>query len=162
MKWYLHVLKNYANFKGRDRRKEYWMFVLINALISYAVSLLDYLSSSAFGVIGTIGVFSIIYSFAMFVPNIAVTIRRFHDVGKSGWHILWGIVPAILVFFAAVLSFSTNGGYAFMGFFGILMFGGFIYLFVLTVTEGEEGKNEYGPDPKNPTNELDQIGLSEV
>ena len=159
MKWYLHVLKNYANFKGRARRKEYWMFALINILMGYAMTLLDYLTV---GLLGSLGVFSLIYGLAMIVPNFAVTVRRLHDVGKSGWFMLWGIVPGILVFMAAVLSFSVNGGYAFMGFFGILTLGGFIYLFVLTVTEGEEGKNEYGPDPKNPTNELDQIGLSEI
>ena len=159
MKWYLQVLKNFANFKGRARRKEYWMFALINILMGYAMTLLDYLTV---GLLGSLGVFSLIYGLAMIVPNFAVTVRRLHDVGKSGWFMLWGIVPGILVFMAAVLSFSVNGGYAFMGFFGILTLGGFIYLFVLTVTEGEEGKNEYGPDPKNPTNELDQIGLSEI
>ena len=74
MEWYLKVVRdNYANFNGRARRKEYWMFVLINVLISIALGVIDAVT----------GIFMIqnIYSLAVFVPSIAVGVRRLHDVG---------------------------------------------------------------------------------
>jgi uncharacterized membrane protein YhaH (DUF805 family) len=109
MEWYLKVLKNYANFEGRARRKEYWMFVLFNAIIGFILGLVD---GVAFGT-NELGTFGLIYNLAVLVPTIAVAVRRMHDVGKSGWFML---IP--------------------------------IYNFILAVTEGDSGRNEYGPDPK--------------
>ena len=88
MKWYLKVLQNYANFNGRARRKEYWMFFLFNVLISIIINLID--ASAGNTVVGTV------YSLAMLVPGIAVGVRRMHDVGKSGWYLLIPIYNLIL------------------------------------------------------------------
>ncbi len=88
MNWYLKVLKNYAVFSGRARRKEYWMFFLINMIISFALGFLD-------GMLGTVFI-GAIYNLAVLVPSIAVAIRRMHDVGKSGWFILIPIYNLIL------------------------------------------------------------------
>ena len=91
MNWYLKVLKQYADFKGRARRKEYWMFFLFNIIISYS------LTFAAIGlevpILATIGS---IYSLAVLVPGIAVGVRRMHDVGKSGWFLLIPIYNLIL------------------------------------------------------------------
>ena len=81
MNWYLTVIKeHYADFKGRARRKEFWMFVLINFVISVVVSIIGGLLGFSF--------LSGIYSLAVLVPSIAVSVRRMHDVGKSGWFVL--------------------------------------------------------------------------
>jgi len=88
MKWYLKVLQNYANFNGRARRKEYWMFFLFNILISIILNLID--ANAGNEVLGTV------YSLAMLVPGIAVAVRRMHDVGKSGWYVLIPIYNLIL------------------------------------------------------------------
>ena len=120
MEWYLKVMRdNYANFKGRARRKEYWMFVLINSIISVFCILLD----SMLGTVWSIGYGPIYigYGLAVFVPGLAVAIRRLHDIGKSGWYYLLVIIPII----------------------------GPIWLIILFVTEGEQGDNKYGPNPKN-------------
>ncbi len=101
MEWYLKVVRdNYANFNGRARRKEYWMFVLINAIIS--------------AVLGAIGgavdfpFISSIYSLAVFVPSIAVAIRRMHDVGKSGWFML---IPFYNIYLAVQDSEAGSNQY---------------------------------------------------
>jgi uncharacterized membrane protein YhaH (DUF805 family) len=112
MNYYLDVLKNYAKFDGRARRKEYWMFFLFNVI----ASILFYAIGSVIG----IDVLGMLYSLAVLVPGIAVSVRRMHDIGKSGWMVLVGLIPLI-------------GG---------------IWLLILTVTEGESGENEYGADPK--------------
>jgi uncharacterized membrane protein YhaH (DUF805 family) len=88
MNYYLDVLKNYAKFDGRARRKEYWMFFLFNLIISLVVSFITTL-------IG-IPLLANIYSLALLVPSIAVGVRRMHDVGKSGWFILIPIYNLIL------------------------------------------------------------------
>ena len=88
MNWYLHVLKNYATFSGRARRKEYWMFFLISALISIVLTLLDILEYEA-------GLFSGLYSLLILIPSIAVVVRRLHDTDRSGWWILISLIPLI-------------------------------------------------------------------
>ncbi|HEY6951575.1 MAG TPA: DUF805 domain-containing protein, partial [Bacteroidota bacterium] len=114
MEWYLKVVKeNYANFKGRARRKEYWMFFLLNLIVVMALAVVDF-------VIGSFPVIYMLYLLAVLVPSIAVFVRRMHDVGKSGWWWLIGLIPVI----------------------------GSIWLLVLLCTDGDAGQNAYGPSPK--------------
>ena len=119
MSWYLKVLKNYVNFNGRARRKEYWMFVLFNMIFSYAFTFLD-MSMGLLSPGTGIGVFSMLYMFALILPSLAVSVRRLHDVGKSGWMLLLMLIPVI----------------------------GWIWIFILSVSEGESVENKYGLDPK--------------
>lgn len=96
MKWYLKVLKQYVDFEGRARRKEFWMFFLINLIISYTLQFTAVgMESPALTILSTV------YSLAVFLPYIAVSIRRMHDIGKSGWYILIPIYNLIL--------FATEG-----------------------------------------------------
>lgn len=112
MEWYIGVLKKYAVFQGRARRQEFWMFTLINFIISLILSSIDYM-------LGT-GVLGGIYALAVLIPTIAVTVRRLHDTGRSGWWILIFLVPVV----------------------------GFIILLVFMVLDSQPGDNEYGPNPK--------------
>ena len=120
MDWYIGVLKKYTVFSGRARRKEYWMFFLFNCIIATVLSVLG----TVLGSIGGIGIiFTIlsgIYSLAVLCPGLAVTVRRLHDVGRPGLHILFALIPLV----------------------------GAILLLIWTVTEGTAGDNEYGPNPK--------------
>lgn len=116
MEWYLKVMSNYAVFDGRARRQEYWMFVLINSLISIGLLIVDRIVFGSDGV----GLLRGLYSLGVFIPTIAVTTRRLHDIGKSGWMQLVALIPLI----------------------------GVIWLLVLECTEGDNGANQYGQDPK--------------
>lgn len=94
MNWYLEVLKKYAVFSGRARRKEYWMFTLFNVIITFVLSFIEgfvgIAPESDQSVLGTI------YTLAVLIPSIAVGVRRMHDTDHSGW---WVLVPfANLVF----------------------------------------------------------------
>jgi uncharacterized membrane protein YhaH (DUF805 family) len=100
MKWYLKVVKdNYANFKGRASREEYWMFVLFNIIFVIAIIFIE---GFLFGLYSNI--LSNIYTLAILVPSIAVGVRRMHDTGKSGWFLLIPIYNLIL----AVSSSDPN------------------------------------------------------
>jgi hypothetical protein len=123
MKWYLHAFKNYSNFKGRARRKEYWMFLLMNFLFAVIALLLDL-------VIGTGILVYILYSLVSLVPLWAVSARRLHDVGKSGWMFLIAFIPAI-------------GG---------------IWLLILMATDSQVGSNKWGPNPKEDNLSMNQRG----
>jgi uncharacterized membrane protein YhaH (DUF805 family) len=104
MNWYLKVLKeHYADFSGRARRKEYWMFVLINLIISWSLSLIDYFSGTTI-----FSVISLVYSLIVLVPSLGVAVRRLHDVGKSGWYYLLIFLPIIGWIWLLVL-FVTEG-----------------------------------------------------
>lgn len=129
MNWFILAFKRYAEFNGRSRRKEYWMFFLFNLIISYSLLGADYLLGSMWQ---SSGLLSSIYSLITFIPNLSVGIRRMHDVGKSGWTYLWFLLPIL----------------------------GWFYIFYLLVKGGDEGANEYGKDPKNPYDELEDIGSS--
>ena len=94
MDWYVKVLKQYFDFSGRARRKEYWMFGLISAVISIVLTLLDMgvgLYSDVYGA----GVLSSIYSLAIMIPSIAVSVRRLHDTDHSGWWLLLIFIPLL-------------------------------------------------------------------
>ncbi len=101
MNWYLGVLKQYAVFSGRSRRKEYWFFTLFNLIISMGLSFIE-------GLLGMPAVLTGIYALGVILPSIAVAIRRLHDIGKSGWWLLIGFVPLIggivLIVFACMDS----------------------------------------------------------
>jgi uncharacterized membrane protein YhaH (DUF805 family) len=126
MKWYLKVLRQYADFSGRARRKEYWMFVLFNVIVVFAFSILYGLAlglNDAFESAKPalwVNAMMALYSAAIFLPSLAVGVRRLHDIGKSGWMYLIALIPVV-------------GG---------------IWLLVLMATEGGSGENRYGTDPK--------------
>lgn len=113
------VFSKYATFTGRARRSEYWWFCLFYAVVLIAAMILD----NAMGLNFDYSFYGPIYSIvglAFFIPSLAVTIRRLHDIGKSGWNILWGIIPII----------------------------GAIILLVWAVTDSQVGPNRYGDSPK--------------
>ena len=122
MKWYLAVLKNYAGFSGRARRKEYWMFALFNMIFVFVALILDNILGLTAGEL-PYGLFYFLYALAVLIPTLAVAVRRLHDVGNSGWMFLIVIVPFI----------------------------GAIWLLVLMVTDSNPGENEYGTNPKEVT-----------
>ncbi len=105
MEWYLRVVKdNYANFNGRARRKEYWMFVLFNMLFVFGVIIIDYL-------LGTFPILYCIYLLAIVIPSIAVFVRRLHDIGKSGWWFFIGFIPLVgAIWLLVLLCIEGNPG----------------------------------------------------
>lgn len=92
IEWYKKVVfENYANFNGRARRKEYWMFFLANFIVSFIIGfILGFISPK-------LVMLSNVYSLAVLIPSIAVGVRRMHDVGKSGWFIIIPIYNLVLL-----------------------------------------------------------------
>ena len=134
MNWYLKVLKQYSDYSGRARRKEYWMFFLFNMIFAICAAVLDNVLGLTFKQGIPYGFLYLIYALFMFIPGLAVAVRRLHDVGKSGWWYFIALVPLI-------------GG---------------IWLIVLFATEGTRGNNEYGADPKSNYSEINEIGQKEI
>lgn len=119
MEWYLGVIRKYAEFTGRARRQEYWMFVLINMLISAAIGIVERSVGLATDA-GAGGPLSGLYGLFVLIPGIAVAVRRLHDTGRSGWYLLVGLIPLI----------------------------GWIFVIIWLATDGQPSTNEYGPSPK--------------
>jgi uncharacterized membrane protein YhaH (DUF805 family) len=122
MNWYLKVLQQYADFNGRARRKEYWMFVLFNLSFStialyldnfLEITIDDYAYGPLYG----------LYVLVLLIPGLAVLVRRLHDIGKSGWMLLVAFIPFI----------------------------GPFWFLILLVTEGNAVENQFGQDPIEET-----------
>ena len=124
MDWYLKVMRdNYANFSGRARRKEYWMFVLVQTIVMIGLMILDSVLGLDFELQGISLGYGYLYLIGLivhFIPSLAVLVRRLHDVGKSGWFYFIFLIPLI----------------------------GVLWLLVLYCTEGQKQDNKWGPDPK--------------
>jgi uncharacterized membrane protein YhaH (DUF805 family) len=89
MNWYLEVLKKYAEFTGRARRTEYWMFFLINLIIAVILVVVE------MAVFAGPGVLYGIYMLAILLPALGVTVRRLHDTGRTGWWVLVWLIPIV-------------------------------------------------------------------
>lgn len=89
---FITVLKKYSDFRTRSSRREYWLFAAVNFIISLGISLIF---SVIFSMELIATVISGIYSLLVFVPSLAVTVRRLHDVGKSGWTLLLTLIPIV-------------------------------------------------------------------
>ncbi|MCL6220270.1 DUF805 domain-containing protein [Zunongwangia pacifica] len=119
MKWYLKAFRQYSDFNGRARRKEYFMFGLFNALFSIICMLISFglsnlLESSIF-----ISIY-VLYTLASLLPSLAVSVRRMHDIGKSGWMLLVSFIPLV----------------------------GAIWMLMLLITDSDPQNNQYGSNPK--------------
>ena len=101
MNYYTSVLKNYAVFSGRTERKGFWMFILVNFVVSLIISFVAPLLGDKSGIIG------IIYMLAVLIPTWAVGARRLHDINKSGWWQLIALIPIIGGIWLIVL-FATD------------------------------------------------------
>jgi uncharacterized membrane protein YhaH (DUF805 family) len=119
MHWFTDVVKKYAVFSGRARRKEFWMFILFSWLLGIVVNILDKIIGTDYSN-NTGGLLSSLVSLALLLPTLAVAARRLHDTGRSA---LW-----LFLIFAIII--------------------GWIFLLVWYIQEGNSGDNQYGPDPK--------------
>lgn len=119
MKWYVRCLEHYADFKGRARRKEFWMFVLINFLV-YVILGTALMVVAPGGLRVFLLYIYLAYSVFTIVPGLAVGVRRLHDIGRSGWNYLLFLIPIV----------------------------GQILLLVWFCLPGEKGFNEWGDNPK--------------
>lgn len=119
MSWFIEALRKYAVFRGRSRRKEYWYFALFVVVISIVLSIVDNLIGAYDRSTG-VGLLSGIFSLAILIPSIAVSVRRLHDIDRTGWWVLISLVPLI----------------------------GFIVLIVFHVQDSTPRTNRYGPNPK--------------
>ena len=119
MNWYLDVLRKYAVFRERARRREYWLFFLVSTIIFVGLSIID-VATGTFSPAVSIGLLGGLYSLATLIPGIAVTVRRLHDTDRSGWWLLIGVIPVI----------------------------GALALFIFLVLDSQPGENRYGPSPK--------------
>lgn len=123
MEWMLLPLKRYADFSGRSRRKEYWMFVLGVFIVAIVLSIIENMAGLSGMVGGVYGPLMTIFFLGILIPSIAVQVRRFHDQDKSGWFVLLALIPFV---------------------------GGLVVL-VFMCLEGTRGPNRFGPDPKDPS-----------
>ena len=156
MKWFILCLRNYVNFSGRARRKEYWFFVLFTFIFSIVARLLDLL---IFGPSGML--ISGLFGLAMLLPQLAVLVRRLHDTNRSGkwvlgYYLLTILWTGILIvwgmkYFVAAMQ-GTAGmpvGFSIFAIVGVLAILAYsIVLLVWSCLPGTKGENRYGADPK--------------
>jgi len=170
MEWMLLPLKRYAQFNGRSRRKEFWMWMLFVILASIVLSIVDGilgLGGSAnvgpgnmpngyyYGAAFTGGWLANLFALATFIPGLAVSVRRLHDIDRSGWWILLPLAP-YAIGFAIMFGAVMGGAPALTVLGGLMLLVGVICAIVLLVwycSDGTNGPNRFGPDPKGVSTE---------
>ena len=147
MEWFKKVVfENYANFNGRARRKEYWMFMLFYFIFSLVLGLI----SGLLGVLGSL--LLLVWSFGLFLPTIAVTIRRFHDSGKSGWWYLASFAPIVPLSLITYMILTETSSSTMMGVFWVLLVISVVICLIPLIflfLSSESGTNQWGPNPKD-------------
>ena len=168
MEWMLLPLKRYAQFSGRSRRKEYWMFVLFQILVYIAVLILMTIvggaavvtggdasglagaGAAALVILGLYGLFSL----ALIIPTIAVGVRRLHDTNRTGWWIISPILPYVIMFIALAAMAGSPDMLPVLGIVaaicGVAALGLGVTVLVFMLLDGTPGPNRYGPNPKAP------------
>jgi uncharacterized membrane protein YhaH (DUF805 family) len=131
MKQFKAVLRSWSDFNSRLSRGDFWMFVLFNILFSIAATILDnmygttYVVDYGYGIESESGYINNLYSLIMFVPGLSASVRRLHDVDKSGWFLLIALIPVI----------------------------GWIWILILFLSNSYPGDNSYGPEPGSLQNQ---------
>jgi uncharacterized membrane protein YhaH (DUF805 family) len=159
IQWAVLPLKRYADFDGRSSRAEYWWFALANMILSIVIAFLDRLLLGP--VYGDLGILALIQAAVLFVPGIAVLVRRLHDTDHNGWWLLLTIWNYAFLLSGGSMSKSVNFVLsripAGLGIVLVLSFiAAVVVIFIFMVTPGTEGPNRYGPDPYGP-NELEEV-----
>jgi uncharacterized membrane protein YhaH (DUF805 family) len=169
----LMPLKRYAEFSGRSRRMEYWMFQLFLLLVYVALMVLMMILGggalmsggdptavmAAGGAALIVGGLYMLFALAMFIPSLAVSVRRLHDTNRSGWWILAPLSGYVIMLIGTVMAAGSpdnpgiGGILAMIGMIAVIGLG--LTLLVFMFLEGTRGPNKYGPDPKGEA--LDQV-----
>jgi len=174
MKWYLLAFKKYVQFSGRSHRQEFWMYILFYILFALSVRVIDDIFGTTYNDARRMsgGLVTTLYSLVVFIPTIAITVRRLHDIGKSGWLYFWATFAAIVAFIAyfvflvkLIISsgagdiealkageidptiFLTGNFLTYTALLGLFMLSIGTWLIVLLARIGNTGDNKYGPDP---------------
>ena len=196
MNWMLMPLRRYADFSGRSRRMEFWMWQLFLFIVNFVLMMIAFaiIGGAMFSILrnnpeafessgdysydgtyyadsappdaalATIGVAGVVifgllflWWLAIFIPNLAVAIRRLHDTNRSGWWILAPLAPylvGVIVMMAAIAVPDLAIVAGLVSLLAMLVALGLgVMLLVFYFLEGTRGPNRFGPDPKGPTHE---------
>lgn len=153
--WAKRPLQKYAVFSGRAPRAEYWWFYLAYLVAYIVASITD-------GLVG-FPVFSLLVTFGLLIPMLAVSVRRLHDTDRSGWWLLAPAVPYVLAFVlgGAALLNPTEAGAGSLGLATVFLLAGAVMVIVLLVfmiLAGTPGSNRYGPNPYG-SGALDEVAV---
>jgi uncharacterized membrane protein YhaH (DUF805 family) len=170
MEWMFMPLKRYAEFSGRSRRMEYWMFVVFQMLLGIAFWILmlavggtALMSGNVNGMMAAGGAMMIVFllyclvGLALIIPAIAVGVRRLHDTNRTGWWLLAPLGGYVIMFIGTAMAAASpdapgaGGILAMMGGLFTLVMG--IVLFVFLLLDGTRGPNRFGEDPKGPAHQ---------
>lgn len=169
MEWMLMPLRRYAEFGGRSHRQEFWMFQLLLVLIGVVAMVVIFAigfgaiglassggsaSTGLAGMIASMGILAVVFAvvvLGLFIPSLAVQVRRLHDTERSGWWLMIYFGPYILSIFASVAGAAAGQDSMAMvglgGVFSLVSFIGWVVLIVFYCLPGTVGPNRFGPDP---------------
>ena len=173
MEWMFMPLKRYAEFSGRSRRMEFWMFQLgvwLLWIVLWVIAMVVGFgtasaardpASGLIGMFASMGIFMVIFAIVglgLLIPQLAVAVRRLHDTNRSGWWLLLPIAPYVLTILLAIMGAASQNS-ALLGIamiFNVLVIVAGIVLLVFYCLPGTPGPNKYGPDPLGGATNLNE------
>ena len=144
------VIENYANFSGRARREEFWMFIVLLIILYNAVGLAAFLLAALISPL--IILIWLLMVLALFIPTLAVTVRRLHDSGRTGWWLLCHFAPFVLAIAVPVLANMNINPSEFSSVLflvALVLLGSITFIpLVFLILDSQTGTNKWGPNPK--------------
>ena len=138
------VTEHYVDFAGRCGRRTFWYYVAAYVVCYVVLAIVQ-------GIFGT-HVLTWLLSLALLLPGLGISVRRLHDTGRSGWWLLIGVVPGVLLAMMSALALAGGAGasaFAFAMLLPILMLAAAALLIYWYVQPGTAGANQYGPPPSD-------------
>ena len=148
-KYFAKCFKHYFDFHGRASRSEFWMFFGVCYMAQLVFSIVMNVSQGVYvDAVNPISLIYLVYLMVIFIPSLAVGVRRLHDIGKSGWYLAGALILAVILAFAIglAIAFKSNVvAIVSMPLFMILL----LVFYIVPMLKGQPGENKWGPNPKD-------------
>ena len=161
-KYFVKCFKQYVDFHGRASRSEFWMFFGVCYMVQLVFSIVMTVSQGvSVDAVNPISLIYLVYLMVIFIPSLAVGVRRLHDIGKSGWYLAGALILAVILAFAIGLAIAFKSNVVAIVSM-ILLIALILAFYIVPMLKGQPGENKWGPNPNEVNNLSETINENTI